>query len=86
MVVFFTLSVFIAIPGLSADSVVKVTLLHLNDVYEIDPVSGGTQGGLAHVATLKKLLLNKNPNTYAIMAIEFTPMFALLFKKNKDKN
>ncbi|MCR4290832.1 MAG: metallophosphoesterase [Candidatus Scalindua sp.] len=43
-------------------------MLHLNDVYEIDLVSGGTQGGLARVATLKKQLLNKNQNTYAIMA------------------
>ncbi len=32
MFVFFTLLVFIAIPGFSADSVVKVTLLHLNDI------------------------------------------------------
>ncbi|MHC4321651.1 MAG: bifunctional metallophosphatase/5'-nucleotidase [Planctomycetota bacterium] len=66
--VFFTLSALIAVPGLSADPVVKVTLLHLNDVYEIDPVSGGTQGGLARVATLKKQLLRKNSNTYAILA------------------
>ena len=66
--VFYTLSAFIAVSGLSADPVVKVTLLHLNDVYEMDPVSGGTQGGLARVATLKKQLLNKNPNSYAIMA------------------
>ena len=66
--VYFLLSVFTAIPGLSAGPVVKVTLLHLNDVYEIDPVSGGAQGGLARVATLKKQLLKKNPNTYAILA------------------
>ncbi len=66
--VIFTLSAIFAIPGLSADPVVKVTLLHLNDIYEMDPVSGGTQGGLARVATLKKQLLKKNPNTYAILA------------------
>jgi hypothetical protein len=45
VLVFFTLSIFIAIPGISADLVVRVTLLHLNDVYEIAPVSRGTQGG-----------------------------------------
>lgn len=50
------------------DPVVKVTLLHLNDVYEITPVSGGKQGGLARVATLRKELLKKNPNTYTILA------------------
>ncbi len=70
-VVFLFLAAFIAVSGLSADSVVKVTLLHLNDVYEIDPVSGGIQGGLAHVATLKKQLLKANPNTYAIHAGDF---------------
>ena len=45
VLVFFTLSIFIAIPELSADLVVRVILLHLNDVYEIAPVSRGTQGG-----------------------------------------
>jgi hypothetical protein len=29
-----------------------VTLLHLNDVYEIQPVEGGKSGGLARVATV----------------------------------
>ncbi|GAX60206.1 5'-nucleotidase/2',3'-cyclic phosphodiesterase and related esterase [Candidatus Scalindua japonica] len=64
----FLLSLFAAMPGLSAGDVVKITLLHFNDVYEIDPVSGGTQGGLARVATLKKRFLKENPNTYAILA------------------
>ncbi len=67
-VVCFLLSAFVATSMLSAGPVVKVTLLHLNDVYEIDPVSGGAQGGLARVATLKKRLLKENPNTYAILA------------------
>ncbi len=84
MFVFFTLSAFIAIPGFSADSVVKVTLLHLNDVYEIDPVSGGTQGGLARVATLKKKLLMKNPNTFAILAGDFFSPSALGTAPYKD--
>ncbi|MGQ4807057.1 Mannosylglucosyl-3-phosphoglycerate phosphatase [Candidatus Entotheonellaceae bacterium PAL068K] len=46
------------------DRVVHLTILHLNDVYEIQPVSGGKLGGMARVATLKKQLLEKNPNTY----------------------
>ncbi len=78
------LSVFITVPGLSAGPVVKVTLLHLNDVYEIDPVSGGTQGGLARVATLKKQLLKKNPNTYAILAGDFFSPSALGTAPYKD--
>jgi 5'-nucleotidase len=51
-----------------ADPVVKITLLHLNDVYEIAPVSGGTQGGLARVATLRKQLRQQNPHTFTILA------------------
>lgn len=47
---------------------VHLTILHLNDVYEITPVSGGTQGGIARVASLKKQLLAKNPNTYITLS------------------
>lgn len=52
-----------------AADVVKITLLHLNDVYEITPVSKAPpQGGLARVATLRKRLLKENPNTITILA------------------
>lgn len=47
---------------------VRLTFLHLNDVYEITPVSGGTQGGIARVATLKKDLLKINPNSYITLS------------------
>jgi 5'-nucleotidase len=43
---------------------IQLTFIHLNDVYEITPVSGGKLGGLARIATLKKQLLADNPNTY----------------------
>lgn len=52
----------------SDDAVVHITLLQLNDVYEMQPVSGGTQGGLARVATLYKQLLEQNPNTFMLLA------------------
>jgi 5'-nucleotidase len=42
-------------PGTTADAVPKpvaVTIVHLNDVYEILPVEGGKSGGLARVATV----------------------------------
>lgn len=39
----------------SADEKV-VTLLHINDVYEIEPVAGGTSGGLARIETLRRQL------------------------------
>jgi 5'-nucleotidase len=40
----------------------------MNDVYEITPVAGETQGGLARVATLRRELLMKNPNTFTVLA------------------
>ena len=36
---------------------VTITLLHFNDVYEIDAVEGGHAGGLARVATIRDRLL-----------------------------
>lgn len=39
----------------------QVTLLHLNDVYEIEPVEGGKSGGLARVATLRQRLAAEGP-------------------------
>ncbi len=56
----------IASPALA--EVVDITLLHLNDIYEITPVEGGKRGGLARVATIRQQLLNKNPRTYTILA------------------
>jgi len=47
---------------------VDITLLHLNDIYEITPVEGGKRGGLARVATLRQQLLSKNPRTYTLLA------------------
>ncbi len=49
-------------------SKVKITILHMNDVYEIDPVSGGKEGGLARVATLRDTLQESNPNTITVLA------------------
>jgi 5'-nucleotidase/UDP-sugar diphosphatase len=48
--------------------VIRVTLLQLNDVYEITPVEGGRRGGLARVATLRNQLLAENPHTYTMLA------------------
>lgn len=52
----------------SADEdTVEITLLQMNDVYEIDSVSGGRYGGLARVQTVLKALRKDNPNTLAIL-------------------
>jgi 2',3'-cyclic-nucleotide 2'-phosphodiesterase (5'-nucleotidase family) len=48
---------------------VKVTLLQVNDVYEITPVRG--KGGLAELSTLLKLERSMNPNTVTVVAGDF---------------
>lgn len=52
----------------AAEGAIPITFIHLNDVYEITPVSGGAEGGLARVATLRKQLLAENPNTFTLLA------------------
>lgn len=42
---------------------IRVTILHVNDVYQFIPVDGGKRGGLARLLTLKKEALKENPNT-----------------------
>ncbi len=46
----------------------RITILQMNDVYELDPVSGGREGGLARVAALRKELLKEDPNTLTVLA------------------
>jgi 5'-nucleotidase len=47
---------------------VKVTLLQVNDVYQFAPVDQGTRGGLGRIMTLKKSILQENPNTLLLMS------------------
>jgi 5'-nucleotidase len=41
----------------------RVTILHVNDVYQFMPVEGGKRGGLARILTLKNRIKQENPNT-----------------------
>lgn len=59
------------------DAAVRVTLVQLNDVYEITPVGGGRWGGPARVATLLRRLEAENPNTLALIAGDFFSPSAL---------
>ena len=60
----FTLTTCTATPSAHIDDDrIHVTILHFQDIYEITPVSGGKEGGIARVATLRKQLLAHNPNT-----------------------
>jgi 5'-nucleotidase len=47
---------------------IRVTLLQLNDVYQLPPVDKGQRGGLARVATLVKRIEAENPNTLVVLA------------------
>ncbi len=42
---------------------IRVSILHVNDVYQFMPVDGGKSGGLARLLTLKKEAVRENPNT-----------------------
>ncbi len=53
------------------NGIIDVTILQLNDVYEIAPLEGGKIGGMARVATIRKQLLKENPNTLTVMAGDF---------------
>jgi 5'-nucleotidase len=52
---------FFALPVFAQN--VRVTILHVNDVYQFMPVDGGKRGGLARLLTLKKQIQAENPNT-----------------------
>lgn len=53
------------------DGKINVTFVLVNDVYEIAPLEGGKVGGMARVAQLKQQELQKNPNTFLVMAGDF---------------
>jgi 2',3'-cyclic-nucleotide 2'-phosphodiesterase (5'-nucleotidase family) len=53
------------------DNFVKLNLLQVNDVYEIEAIENGKYGGMARVATLKKELQKANPNTWMVLSGDF---------------
>jgi 2',3'-cyclic-nucleotide 2'-phosphodiesterase (5'-nucleotidase family) len=50
---------------------IDVNFVLVNDVYEIAPLAGGKEGGVARVASLKKQYLQQNPNTFLVLAGDF---------------
>lgn len=61
----------------ASGEVVRLTILHINDVYEITPVAGGQAGGMARVAGLLDRLRAENPNTIAVLAGDYLSPSAL---------
>jgi 5'-nucleotidase len=48
-----------------------VTILHFNDVYEIEPVEGGHFGGLSRVATVLKELKRTHAPVFSVLAGDY---------------
>src|SRR5215213_5454632 len=57
--------------AIADDGKITVTLLQLNDVYEISPLEKGRFGGFAKIAELRNQLVKENPNTYTLLAGDF---------------
>ena len=53
--------------GGGAAETVRVTLLQVNDVYQISPVDKGRRGGLARVATLRRQIQADSPHTLYLL-------------------
>lgn len=60
-----------AIPAAPGERTAHLTLLQLNDVYEITPVEKGKKGGLARVATLRGRIARESPHTLLVLAGDF---------------
>ncbi len=61
------LSISIIAQNIDPNSPIRITFLHVNDVYQFMPVDGGRAGGLARLLTLKKEAVAENPNTIFTM-------------------
>ncbi|KAB2839062.1 MAG: bifunctional metallophosphatase/5'-nucleotidase [Burkholderiales bacterium] len=57
----------LACAGFASAQDLKVTLLHVNDVYQVGAVDKGKRGGLARLATLKAKLREDSPHTLLIL-------------------
>jgi 2',3'-cyclic-nucleotide 2'-phosphodiesterase (5'-nucleotidase family) len=67
------------------DGRIQVTLLHFNDVYEINPLENRSVAGLARVAHLERELSAENPNTFTVHAGDFLSPSAIgLMKLNGE--
>jgi len=65
---------------------VDFIILQLNDVYEIAPLEGGKVGGMARVATVRKSLLDENPNVITTLSGDFlSPSLIGTLRYNDEK-
>lgn len=57
--------------GAPAERSARVTLLQLNDLYDIMPVDKGRKGGLARIATLRDRIAKESPEVLLVLAGDF---------------
>src|SRR5512136_2330540 len=57
--------------AVSAERSGRVTLLQLNDLYDIMPVEKGKKGGLARIATLRDRIAKESPDAVLVLAGDF---------------
>lgn len=55
----------------TADDEILIKIIQINDVYEIDALNNGKNGGLARVAWIRDSIANENPNTWFFLAGDF---------------
>jgi 5'-nucleotidase / UDP-sugar diphosphatase len=48
--------------------IVRITIVHLNDVYQFVPVASGSRGGLARVLTIRNQIATESPNVLFLFA------------------
>ena len=64
---------------------VRLTLLQINDVYQLEPVDGGRRGGLARVATLVREIRRESPFTVFVLAGDaLSPSVASTFLRGEQ--
>ena len=63
-----TILILLFCAALSQAEQIRVTIIQINDLYEISPIAGGKEGGMARFATLREQLLSQNRNTYTVLA------------------
>ncbi len=54
-----------------AERSAQITILQLNDLYDITPSAQGKTGGLARVATMRDRIAKEAPNTLLVLAGDF---------------
>lgn len=69
----------------NATRTTKITILQLNDVYQVSPVDRGKRGGLARVGALQKKIREQSPNTLFLLSGDFiSPSVASRLFKGKQ--